>query len=478
MTKYYNEKVMQAYESGLINEYMADRISKALGSDGLTDDITECLLDDAQYASDMGVKDDNDYNVYFYVIRLTDDILDDTFGIKLENGHKKDLCNYILSNRNDDYKLDNLTDYRLLIHKWLCDSLSKKAYPNIEGKNNKEPVYNVDKWIETLKNIYASLHNKKADRQSAINYFTDGWEEDEKFKFINWMRYYEEGTTEKYNVKIAKLTKQALEQEITELSLPQSWMSREDRAADHVYMSTQKKKEQTAREKELQNAKQYKAKMRARLRSFKRLLEKYNDILPKQDLENIYDELYSLEKNISKLDVYASLQDCTIRSANRINKFGFPEGAAFLHKVAQEPMEAEPAPTPATSPNVQTAINRLEEISKALKSRDMIRELASIDILLNDIGIASYFPELTDAQSKLIEAFGYASNKVENIVAKLRGSGTSTKSDVTAPELPVAQLPQSPAPPPPAPPAPVKNIDTGGLMEKPVGEVKKTLPTE
>ena len=85
--------------------------------------------------------------------------------------------------------------------------------------------------------------------------------------------------------------------------------------------------------------------------------------------------------------------------------------------------------------------------------------------------MASYFPELTDAQSKMIEAFGYASNKVEAIVAKLRGSGTTGKLQATP-----TPKPQAPAPVQQAPKAPTKPLDTGELMEKPVGEVQKELP--
>ena len=56
---------MKAYQDGLINDYMANRISSSIDAGGLTDDISECLVNDAQYASDMGVENDDDYNVYF-----------------------------------------------------------------------------------------------------------------------------------------------------------------------------------------------------------------------------------------------------------------------------------------------------------------------------------------------------------------------------------------------------------------------------
>jgi len=411
--------------------------------------------------------------------------------MKIGPGQKKDLCHYMMShNGGGEYNFNNLTDYRLLTHKWLCDRLSKKAYPNISGKENRESLFDIDKWIGLLKDIYASIHSEGIGRHAAIDHFTADWDADEKQSFVNWMRYYEEGTTEKYNVKTAKFIKEAFDGP----AIPEAWTQREDRADDKMYMSTrQQKREQTKREQELDKARAFKTKMRGRLRAFKRLVEKYNDVLPKQNVDDIYDEIYKLEKSVSKLDVYASLQDCVIRSANRLTKFGFHEGADFLHKLAEEPaagtevIESMPPagskepdlPPQGALGNVQNIINRLEAISKALKSRDMIRELAGIDILLNEMGMASYFPELTDAQAKLIESFGYASNKVEGIVAKLRGSGVS-KPAPAAPEAPApAPMPVAPAQPevPPAAPA-VKPIETGELLAKPVGEVKKQLPTE
>lgn len=453
------------------------------------------LVEDAQCASDAGVVGDEDYNVYFFIGHLSDDILNDTFGLKLEPNEKKELKHYMLSNRGDDYKLDNLTDYRLLIHKWLCDRLSKKAYPNIAGREDRLPSFDIDRWITTLKSIYASINSEEKGRKEAIDHFTQDWDSDERRSFLNWMRYYEEGTTEKYNVKTAKFIKEAFGTPV----VPEAWANREDRASDKMYLSTHPKPELTKREQELERAKGYKRKMKSRLRAFKTLLEKYNDILPKQKLDDIYDELYRLEKNVIKLDVYASLQDCVVRSANRLEKFGFKEGADFLHKVAAEPAAGEevmqslpPAgsknPDLPTSPqlvNVQSVISRLEAISKSLKSRDMIRELASIDILLNEMGMASYFPELTDAQAKMIESFGYSSNKIEGIIAKLRGTGASSitpqmpEPAMPEPKMPVVpEVPGVPAEPSPTQAPKAEPIETGELLTKPVGKVEKKLPTE
>ena len=137
------------------------------------------------------------------------------------------------------------------------------------------------------------------------------------------------------------------------------------------------------------------------------------------------------------------------------------ESAKHLVEHLPAPMSPTPNLTSGTRPQIQvsTIVDRLEGISKVLKSRDIIRELAAIDILLNELGMASLFPELTDSQSKLIESFGYASNKIESAVAKLRGSGVSR-----------------PAPASSAKPVQKQQMDTTSLQTKPVGTVKKTSP--
>lgn len=491
MTSKYIKRITQAYANGVINKYMFEKLVNAV-DEAIDNDVYNELEQDAIDASEYGVSNDNDYNTHFFIGHFIDDILDDTFGVKVSPVEKKELHKYLFSNKNDKYKLDNLTDYRILIHKWLCSRLSKQAYPNIAGKQEKDVVYDLDKWISTLKSIYSMLKNKKTSRDSVINIHTEGWDIDEKSKFINWMKYYEGGNTEKYNVKNAKLKKEAE----PDLSIPSSWLyNNERRDGNNINMSTYKPDaEKTKREQELQQAMAFKKQMRARLLSLKRLLNKYNDILPSQNLEMVHDEMNNLEKSISKLNAYATMQDCVVRSANRINRFGFSEGANYLMKIAEDTAVGENViksipEAVSNEPNMQegrpkftvmTIISRLEGTSKALKSRDMIRELASIDILLNEMGMASYFPELTDAQSKLIESFGYASNKIEAIVAKLRGSGTSNPNKSNPPSANPTLIPGAPPAPQPVslskPEAPKEPIDTEEIMTKPVSEVKTEIP--
>jgi hypothetical protein len=233
--------------------------------------------------------------------------------------------------------------------------------------------------------------------------------------------------------------------------------------------------------------------MKSRLRSLRRLLDKFNDVMSAHELDSVYDEINALEKSISRLNVYATMEDCVIRTANKFKAIGFDEGADFLTKVAEgeDVVESLPAPVETPQPDLpqggalvslQTVISRLEGVSKMLKSRDAIRELASIDILLNELGLASYFPELTDAQAKLIESFGYASNKIESIVAKLRGTSKTPSMPAGPKTPPMPKAPEAPMPMPgvemPAAKPKPEPIRTEEVAEKPVGTVERKLPTE
>lgn len=486
MTK---DVVKSLYTDGKINSYMAERLMNALDY-GVTDDLIADAVDDAQSASDAGVSSDDDYNVYFFIKTCIPDMLKDTFGINPQDCDQKDLCSYIMSHKADDgFNAKNLTDYRVLIHQWLCDALDKRAHPNISGKQDREPERDIDKWVSTLKEIYASVHSQKMSRDKAFDHFTSGWDVDEKQQFNNWMRYYESGTTEKYNVKNASnklFVKEAL--------MPEAWMSPQDRANQPANMTTYKPPEKSEKELRVERAALLKTQMKSRLRALRKLLDTFNDASPSQDLDAAYNEMNMLDRSISRLNVYASMQDVLIRSANKMKKIGFDEGAAFLIAIAEEdpagaadvlpaPMSPEPDLEAGSRPqvNITMIINRLEGVSKQLKSRDTIRELASIDILLNEIGIASHFPELTDAQAKLIEAFGYASNKIESIVAKLRGSGASAPSPVMKKAPPQPKQPKQETPPqaPKLPVAPKQDlVNTQELHTKPMGEVQQELPTK
>jgi len=369
--------------------------------------------------------------------------------------------------------------------------MDNKAFPNIDGILKSGPRYDLGKWINTFKKILITANEKNVDPDQVILQCTTDWDVDERLKFTYWMKYYQSGTPEKYKVKNANLLKTAF------LGAPQildDWANRSDRMNSQPSFARDRPVPQkTKRELDMEKANAYKKQMKSRLSSLKGLLSRFNEIMPKINLDAIEQEIFNLGKSIRKLEVYASMLDCTVRTANIFKKLGFDEGADFLIKVAAEPV-ATPTQSQATNPlphskdvlqsmppgpspkldnakpevvlPLSTIISRLEGLSKKLKSRSTVRELASIDILLNQMGLASYFPEVTDAQAKLIEAYGYSSNRIEGVIAKLRGTG------ITKPEpIPIS------APMPEPTVAPKKEeVNKDELMQAPMGQVQTSMP--
>lgn len=463
-----------------LNEYMSKKLS-VMDQEDLCQDV----MANAFAASDMGVQSDKDYNTFFYINHLTDEILKDTFELELDSEQLAGIKRFLFTHKDDpNYNLSNLTDLRILIYKWLSDGdLNKKAHPNISGIYLKPEPIDVNKWIATAKSMYEDI-NLGIGKNSAFELHTKNWDREEKQKFSNWLKYYEERTTEKYNVKNANLIKIAFDN--TSLVFPSSWENPANRQVQPGFMAQDGK---TKKEQEQDRAKAFKSKMKSRLRALKVLIDKYNDALPNQNVDKIYDELSVLEKSISKLNVYAALKDRVYRSAANMERFGFKDGANFLKTAAEAvpngPTDETNLPPGPMKSNVEGVINRLEGISKVLKLRETVRDLAKVDIMLSELGMASFFPEITDALSKLIEGYSYSSNRIESVISKLRGTGKKEKTEpaplptapAPAPVAPAAPL-AAPVPTAPAPKPPTEKLQTGELFEKTPGAVQTTMPTK
>jgi flagellar biosynthesis GTPase FlhF len=74
--------------------------------------------------------------------------------------------------------------------------------------------------------------------------------------------------------------------------------------------------------------------------------------------------------------------------------------------------------------NVKVAdvVKRLELVSNVLKNREIPRQLAIVDLMLDKLGIASFFPTLAEATRSALESNQYMSTRIEDVLGKLRGS--------------------------------------------------------
>lgn len=167
-------------------------------------------------------------------------------------------------------------------------------------------------------------------------------------------------------------------------------------------------------------------KMLGRVHSIDKLIEKYRNVLSDDQVEGIEKLLNELKSKVRKLKLASTMEDVFIKAALRLRKeFGLPSSITKIAE-GQGVDDFEEPSTPKAEiherqANLKKIIEELLTVSHALKNRGLIRDLARIDLKLHGLNMASFFPEITDAQSKLIDAFSYASNKVDDVLPKLQG---------------------------------------------------------
>jgi hypothetical protein len=71
---------------------------------------------------------------------------------------------------------------------------------------------------------------------------------------------------------------------------------------------------------------------------------------------------------------------------------------------------------------IDDVVSRLEMLVSVYNQREISRQLAILDIMMDRLGLASFFPALGEAMSKALEANQYIGNRLEGILGKVKGS--------------------------------------------------------
>lgn len=74
---------------------------------------------------------------------------------------------------------------------------------------------------------------------------------------------------------------------------------------------------------------------------------------------------------------------------------------------------------------VSDAVNRLSELAKIFKTREIGRQLAIVDMMLDSLGLSSFFPQLAEATRSALESNQYCLVRIEEILSKLTGAISS-----------------------------------------------------
>jgi len=358
---------------------------------------------------------------------------------------------------------NDVMDVAQVVFRYVNDK-RRVAYPTeLSFKHRVIPEQNIKDWIGRISNIYKFM-SKGFAKEDLISQYTQDMDSTIKQDFRQWMKYYEDGDQNKYNVdKNMRKNANVGDPDYLDM-LNTAFNTRQEQAArDEEYRAK--------RDEAHQNRIKIKQKILARLQSIRKLLNKYtlavdNAIANKyvqmnddakqktqdyselaQAINGAEEAARNLGQTMNMTGLASSAVDKIYKSANIAKASGlneihqklyktarkFEKSARELDEAAIEPsenlagLEKEKRRKPDVleelkgNANPNAVLEKLESLLQTLQKRDLIRELSEVDIMLNELSMASYFPELAFGQSKLIDGFGYASNKLEDAISKIRG---------------------------------------------------------
>jgi len=234
----------------------------------------------------------------------------------------------------------------------------KDAYPNYSQYMDIPDQRNVAKWLQAVKDLYYKERNN-SDRVQAIRQVTAGWDLMETYAFLNWLRFYEEGTHLKYKYAqvwygndnlgagyFLEINKDAPD---NTPSVSDGDVNDADDAASSELSAAEKKR----------IIERQRQKIIGRLDSVEKLLRSDDgQLFSGKEFETFISAIYDLKKKIhmvNKLSTSTKLyEDMIVRQANQLNRQGFVKSAEVLYAIANgeavPATSATPAPASASAP--------------------------------------------------------------------------------------------------------------------------------
>jgi len=83
-----------------------------------------------------------------------------------------------------------------------------------------------------------------------------------------------------------------------------------------------------------------------------------------------------------------------------------------------------------SSVKVEDVVDKLEQLSNIFKEREIPRQLAIIDMMLNALNLSPMFPGLSESHNKALESNNYILTRIEDVLSKLRGAIKSPPLDL------------------------------------------------
>jgi hypothetical protein len=415
-----------------INSWQYNFYKSILDKGDVSSDLFNTLIEDYSIIKALGIDTSEEWYLWQYIDTYAEDLLFNCykdrfkkdFAHSLSDSELQSLKEYIFKRRED--KKERISFLRSpqhvcnAIHEWIDanledikdyveSSLSKSSYPTMGEWMPTRPSYDVNKWIQTLSQAYKAAATLNIDKDAAIRRAVKDWDDSEVESFKRWVKYYEGGEHKKWNVKAMNNHNTFVKEADLDFEIPDFKTEQEIMGNFERWRKALLGRINTA--------------LKTPLEHLRGLINKNEYNLIKNKLVEVLSIIYQLEPPTDHRDAKAKMthiQDCLIRFSCILHTNKCRKEAQIVDQITKEAFE-DGILSKFGASNITEILNDLERIEEELKSRRLIRLLSSVDLELARLGMASYFPELGDAISKLFDSFGYSSNKVSEVVSRLRG---------------------------------------------------------
>ena len=379
-----------------------------------------------------------------------------------------------------NFELKTASDYYYLVTSTVINQsgIKKTAYPQGVGGFYELPIQEADvnNWVSLVHKIHKVVEGGHMSFSHALNYYASMLDDkkDEPERFKKWVLYYKNGEHEKYAMEKNMSIKKESDFQFGLNSSPYG------RSSVTLDESVSKKLEDLEEKKRREKAfDAWKTKVNGAIRRIDKLLRDDQHLSPEEQ-SDLADMLHAFDLQMRRVRMRSTASDLSYQTATRFKKIGYNDISQALTVLAQDlegdvgpgpdiaaeapeaapeaPAAPEAAPDAPGSGGPSEAIGRaltqgepidsshgdvfdelvqtggqidlgsaavkLEDVAARLADRRTIRQLAEFDIMLDKLGIASLFPELAEAQSKLIDAYSYALVRVTKMLGML-SSGKS-----------------------------------------------------
>lgn len=337
-------------------------------------DLLMPLAKRAAYLTGLGISSDDELSKYIFLAKKAREL-----NIPIESN----TVSLIIKNSNDTGDIL----YGLLKHRIGSLGIKKTAYPN-PGLSPESLYSEIDlnQWLEIAHKIYKDCKSGKRSKNSALKFYSNILDNEERERFLKWFNYFSSGDHLKYSSQSYKEYKMKKESVFQSGLVGNGFYTQDNPGynfsgknrgnnmpGDSFDGSSLPKPEESLENTEKEKLSNWKKAINRACKRIDTLLR--NGDIPYEEYLEMAQHLFQLSSLIKKVSLASTASDVTYRTANIFKKAGHQDHAATLTKIAQEieqeqqgavapALEEAPAAAPTASPEpAETGLSQQEEKS-------------------------------------------------------------------------------------------------------------------